>query len=278
MLGGKQSCQAGAFAGGRSAYLSARSLERADGEEAKGRTEPEARVMSEAPELIEQLLAEPDLDPMSGPHISLNAHRPSRSGVVQPTFDVQTTLSQRRLDKRDQTPLPRRRADDGQTTIRRRARSSVLGITHRRRTPMPTSPAFAVQPELCDDLGVPGTTRRLRVFKLCREERLALAAAVKAYRAGCRSSWAPVVLTMMAPAVEGRLRDLYPVPPAISSDDIRQQLLVEVLEAALCIPLPQDPLMFGPAILSRASQAVSRRLGRELRRQERQDHSVEEES
>ncbi len=143
---------------------------------------------------------------------------------------------------------------------------------------MPSSPTLADHLELCDDLGVPSGTRRLRVFTLCRDDRLALAAAVNAYRAGCRSSWAPVILTLMAPAVEGRLRDLYPVPPALSSDDIRQQLLVEVLEAALCMPLPQDPLMLGPAILSRASQAVSRRLGRELRRQERQDHSVEEES
>ncbi len=142
---------------------------------------------------------------------------------------------------------------------------------------MPTSPALADHLALCDDLGVPSGTRRLRVFTLCRDDRLALAAAVKAYRSGCRSIWAPVVLTLMAPAVEGRLRDLYPVPPAISSDDIPQQLLVEVLEAALCMPLPQDPLMFGPAILSRASQAVSRRLGRELRRQQRQQqHPVEE--
>ncbi len=142
---------------------------------------------------------------------------------------------------------------------------------------MPTTLTLADHLQRRDEIG-DARPHRLRVFRLCREEGLKLAEAVKAYRASCRSKWAPVVLTLMGPPVEGRLRDLHPVPPTISSDDIHQQLVVEVLEAALRMPLPQDPLMVGPAILSRASQAVSRRLGRELRRQQRQDHAVEEES
>ncbi|MDQ6636633.1 MAG: hypothetical protein M3Y62_02475 [Candidatus Dormibacteraeota bacterium] len=132
---------------------------------------------------------------------------------------------------------------------------------------MPTTLTLAQHLRRRDEIG--DAPHRLRVFRICKEERLELAAAVKAYRAGCRSSWAPVVLTLMGPALEARLHDLYPVPPTISSEDIRQQLQVEVLEATLRIPLPQDPLMLGPAILSRASQAVSRRLCRELRRQQR---------
>ncbi|MBJ7601686.1 MAG: hypothetical protein JF888_00570 [Candidatus Dormibacteraeota bacterium] len=141
---------------------------------------------------------------------------------------------------------------------------------------MPTSAAPAVQ-EVPDGLSRPYTVTGSRVFTtLTNDHHLALARAVKAYRAGCRSRWAPVVLMLMAPVVEGRMSDLHPVRPAISADDIRQQLLQEVLEAALSMPLPKDPLVLQRAILLRATQAVRRRLTRELCRQGKQEPPVEE--
>lgn len=150
---------------------------------------------------------------------------------------------------------------------------------------MPTSSIATVQEEVSDDRTGPASVPPPRLLSPTddraiagdRSLALALARAVQAYRVGCRSSWAPVVLTLMVPALDNRLRHLHPVPPAIGSDDIRQQLLMEVLEAAVCMPLPEDPLVLERAIIRRASQAVSRRLGRELRRQDSQVPVLDEE-
>ncbi len=141
---------------------------------------------------------------------------------------------------------------------------------------MPISAAPAVQ-EVSDGLSGPSTVPRSRAFTtLTNDHHLALARAVEAYRAGCRSRWAPVVLMLMAPVLEGRMSDLHQVRPAISADDIRQQLFQEVLEAALSMPLPRDPLVLQRAVLLRATQAVRRRLSRELQRQRRQEPPLEE--
>ncbi len=136
---------------------------------------------------------------------------------------------------------------------------------------MPTRPAPAVQQEVSNGQTPPSVCHGSGVVTLANDHQLALVGVVNAYRAGSRSRCAPMVLTLMAPAVERRLGRLRPLPPAISAEDIRQQLLVEVLEAALSMPLPLNPLVLERAILRRASQAVSRRLSRELRRQQRQE-------
>jgi len=136
---------------------------------------------------------------------------------------------------------------------------------------MPTRPALAVQPEVSNGQTPASVCHGSGVVTLPSDHQLALVGVVKAYRAGSRSGWAPVVLVLMAPALERRLSRLRPVPPAISAEDIRQQLLVEVLEAAVSMPLPPNPLVLEGAILRRASQAVSRRLSRELRRQRSQE-------
>ncbi len=136
---------------------------------------------------------------------------------------------------------------------------------------MPTSPALAVQQEVSNGQTPPSACHGSGVVTLPNDHQLALVGVVKAYRACSRSRCAPMLLTLLAPAVERRLGRLRPVPPAISAEDIRQQLLVEVLEAALSMPLPLNPLVLERAILRRASQAVSRRLSRELRRQQRQE-------
>ncbi len=136
---------------------------------------------------------------------------------------------------------------------------------------MPTRPAPAVQQPLSNRLTRPSACQRSSIVTLPDGRQRALVGAVNAYRAGACSRWAPVLLALLGPALERRVGRLRPVPPAINTEDIRQQLVVEVLEAALCMPLPENSLLLERAILRRASQAVSRRLGRELRRQQRQE-------
>src|SRR6266702_4026638 len=70
-----------------------------------------------------------------------------------------------------------------------------------------------------------------------------LLAAVLAYRAGPRGVWGPVLLELLAPALIARLRRLRPQFPVLDSDDIRQQLVLELLAAATTVPLPEQPAM-----------------------------------
>jgi len=100
------------------------------------------------------------------------------------------------------------------------------------------------------------------------DQRLALV--VAAYRRGPRALWAPVLLDFLAPAMISRLMRLRAEPPAVDEEDLRQQLVVEVLRAAACIPLPANPAWQKKQILSRANQAVRRWLQQEHRQQLRQ--------
>jgi len=102
-----------------------------------------------------------------------------------------------------------------------------------------------------------------------------LALVVDAYRCGPRAVWAPVLLDLLAPAMISRLKHLRVEPPAVDEEDLRQQLVLEVLRAAATIPLPANPTWQKNQILSRANQAVRRWLQQEHRQQLRQ-RSLEE--
>jgi hypothetical protein len=97
------------------------------------------------------------------------------------------------------------------------------------------------------------------------DQRLALV--VAAYRHGPRALWAPILLDLLAPALISRLKRLRAEPPAVDEEDLRQQLVVEVLRAAASIPLPANPTWQKKQILSRANQAVRRWLQQEHRQQ-----------
>lgn len=97
-----------------------------------------------------------------------------------------------------------------------------------------------------------------------------LARVIAAYRCGPRAVWAPVLLDLLAPAMISRLKRLRAEPPAVDEEDLRQQLVVEVLLAAATIPLPANPAWQKKQILSRANQAVRRWLQQEHRQQLRQ--------
>lgn len=94
-----------------------------------------------------------------------------------------------------------------------------------------------------------------------------LFAVVLAYRAGPRRIWGPVLLDVLAPALLASLQRLRPYPPVMDAEDIRQQLVVEVLQAAAAMPLPANPNYLRRRLMARANQGVRRWLEREGRRQ-----------
>lgn len=85
------------------------------------------------------------------------------------------------------------------------------------------------------------------------------------YRRGPRQHWAPVLLEVMAPPIFERLARYRPEEPVIDQDDLYQQLLLEVLEAALTIPLHGGPAWLERRLLMRAGGNLSRRLRKEAR-------------
>ena len=53
----------------------------------------------------------------------------------------------------------------------------------------------------------------------------------------------------------------------IDPEDVRQQLILELLQAAATMPLPENPCYLRRALMARANQGVRRRLVVERRRQ-----------
>lgn len=98
-----------------------------------------------------------------------------------------------------------------------------------------------------------------------------LMAIVLAYRKGPREVWGAVLLDLLAPALLARLQRLRTQPPVMDDEDVRQQLVVELLSAAARMPLPEEPGYLRSRLMARANQGVRRRLQREGRRQARQD-------
>jgi len=108
-----------------------------------------------------------------------------------------------------------------------------------------------------------------------------LLALVQLYRVGPRQLWAPVLLDLFAPAMLRRLQRLRAEPPVMVEEDIRQQLVLELLHAVATMPLPSNPGHLKAALLQRANQGVRRKLAREHSRQRSQrsyDAMVEERS
>jgi hypothetical protein len=97
--------------------------------------------------------------------------------------------------------------------------------------------------------------------------RSALVAAVLAYRTEHRQVWGPVILDLLAPALIACLQRLRAQPPVMEPDDVRQQLVLEVLRAAATMPLPVNPSYLRRRLMARANPGVRRWLARERRRQ-----------
>jgi hypothetical protein len=90
---------------------------------------------------------------------------------------------------------------------------------------------------------------------------------VAAYQRGPRQLWAPVILDLLAPAFLDSLHWLRPEPPVVDDEEIRQQLVMEVLRAAETIPIQTGGRHLKIRLLSQANRAVVRWLGEERSRQ-----------
>jgi len=90
------------------------------------------------------------------------------------------------------------------------------------------------------------------------------------YRSGHREIWGSMLLEVMGAAVFTELERYRPQGPVFDSDDLAQQMLAEVLEAALVIPLPAGAQHLEQRLLCRVTKRMERLLRGELRRQRAQ--------
>ena len=120
--------------------------------------------------------------------------------------------------------------------------------------------------------------RDTRKTDLAKRDRL-LADFVVAYRCGPRELWAPVILDLLAPGMVRILRwvlkkaeeiaDMWDhdEPPKVDEDELRQQLVMEVLRAAATIPLHPGGRAMKTRLLKCANKYVVRWLKRDFNRQ-----------
>ena len=116
-----------------------------------------------------------------------------------------------------------------------------------------------------DDLPVLMRMRARDRTRSMEERDVTLREAVQAYRRGPRNKWGPVVLELLAPAILVRLGLFEELPPVISLEDLRQQLVVEVLDAAAHMPLPDNARYIKHRLMRRAAKRMTRLLAREIR-------------
>jgi hypothetical protein len=88
---------------------------------------------------------------------------------------------------------------------------------------------------------------------------------ITAYREGPRQLYAPVILGLLESQIERAARRLRPPVATITGEDIRQELIVQILDAALAMPLAPDPQWIPRRLLLRARTGAARWLASELR-------------
>lgn len=113
--------------------------------------------------------------------------------------------------------------------------------------------------------GVEGLPDRLRDLSAPPEDRDSLWSRVlSAYVEGPRQPWATVILEAMCPDIAVTVAVTPALPPAITHDEVAQELITEVLSAAL--DGPTVPARWSPnRLLSCATKLTYRWLAREVR-------------
>jgi AcrR family transcriptional regulator len=114
-------------------------------------------------------------------------------------------------------------------------------------------------------VGVEDLPARLRDLAAPPEERDRLwSDALRAYIEGPRQPWATIVLEAMCPDLAVTVATIPAMPPAITHDEVAQQLITELLAAALAGPT--EPARWSPnRLLSNATKKTYRWLAREIR-------------
>jgi hypothetical protein len=129
-----------------------------------------------------------------------------------------------------------------------------------------------------EGLLVVARARDTRKTDLTERDRL-LAQIVTDYRRGSRELWAPVILDLLAPGlvrilrrVDQKAREIaemwdHDEPLVVDEEEIRQQLVLEVLRAAATIPIHRDGRAMKIRLLRCANRYLVRWLEREFRHQ-----------
>ena len=129
-------------------------------------------------------------------------------------------------------------------------------------------------------LAVVARARDTRSTGLTERDQL-LAEIVAAYRSGPRALWAPVILDLLAPALvrmvlrikrkSEEIAELWDPdePPTLDEEELRQQVLMEVLRAAATIPLRAGGRGMKTRLLKRVNTYLIRWVKREFRHQTR---------
>ena len=86
-----------------------------------------------------------------------------------------------------------------------------------------------------------------------------------AYREGPRQLYAPVIIGLLEGQITATARRLRSPVPGLTDEDIRQELVLRVLEASLEMPLAPDPLWIPRRLMLRARTGVGRWLAVEFR-------------
>lgn len=114
-----------------------------------------------------------------------------------------------------------------------------------------------------------------RVAALARGEQLRLRErdqllylVIQRYREAADQSWAAVLLEVVAPPFMVRLGRFVCAIPGLESEDLAQQFLLEILDAAWTMPLPNHRYL-ERRLLLRAADSVTRWLEREVNYQGR---------
>jgi hypothetical protein len=92
-----------------------------------------------------------------------------------------------------------------------------------------------------------------------------LESVVLAYRSGDRQLWGAVLLDLLTPALLERLRLFRPEPPVIDDEDLRAELVLQLLEATATMPFPPGLRFVERRLVLRAGQGLRRWLRRERR-------------
>jgi hypothetical protein len=92
-----------------------------------------------------------------------------------------------------------------------------------------------------------------------------LEAIVRAYRIGQRQLWGPVLLEILGPQLAEAVQQFHILAPLVDSDDLGQQLVLEVLSAAASVPIPEGARWVEQRLLRRAGFNVARWLHKQTR-------------
>jgi hypothetical protein len=114
-------------------------------------------------------------------------------------------------------------------------------------------------------VGIEDLPSRLRNLAAPPDERDRLwGRLLSAYVEGPRQPWATIILEALCPDIAVTVATIPAMPPAITHDEVSQQLITELLAAALCGPT--EPARWSPnRLLSRSTTLTYRWLAKEIR-------------